>query len=85
MAEASIVYGDEENQLRLQELSELSERLESILSLQLEDDSKELNVVVVGRFQVGKSTLINSFFFREGNGYRQKAKEGAMKPLYKRS
>ena len=39
--------------------------------------STELNVLVTGRFQVGKSSLINAMFFREGEDYRQRAEEGS--------
>ena len=39
--------------------------------------STELNVVVMGRFQVGKSTLINTMFFREGEDYKERAVEGS--------
>ena len=42
------------------------------------DGSKELNVLVIGRYQVGKSTLINSLFFEKGNKYVKRTQEGSM-------
>ena len=39
---------------------------------------KELNMLFVGRYQVGKSTLINSLFYRKGEKYRMTAKEGKL-------
>ena len=61
--------------------------IESICDLPLEDatrqkldGSKELNVVIVGCYQVGKSTLINSLFFEKGKKYRERAQEGSMSP-----
>ena len=39
---------------------------------------KELNILVVGCYHMGKSTLINSIFFEEGNEYIVKAEEGEM-------
>ena len=57
------------------------------LKLPLEDavreklqSSRKLNVVVVGCYQVGKSTLINAMFFQEGKAYVERAEEGLMKP-----
>ena len=61
--------------------------VESIADLPLEDatrekleGSRELNVVVVGCYQVGKSTLINSLFFERGKTYIERAEEGMMDP-----
>ena len=42
--------------------------------------SKELNILIVGRFQVGKSSLINSLFFKEGESYKMRAEEGLLSP-----
>ena len=42
---------------------------------------KELNILVVGCFQVGKSALINAMFFKKGyEADYEKAKEGSLKP-----
>ena len=67
--------------------SEELERIQCILKLPLEDavreklqTSGELNIVVLGCFQVGKSTLINAMFFREGKAYVVRAEEGSMRP-----
>ena len=66
--------------------SEELERIQCILKLPLEDavreklqTSRELNIVVLGCFQVGKSTLINAMFFREGKAYVVRAEEGSMR------
>ena len=66
---------------------EESENIECLLKLPLEDavreklqSSTELNIVVVGCFQVGKSTLINAMFFQEGKAYVKRAEEGSMRP-----
>ena len=63
--------------------------VESIADLPLEDairekleSSKELNIVIVGCYQVGKSTLINSLFFEKGKKYRERAEEGSMGPRH---
>ena len=42
--------------------------LDDILLKKLEA-SKELKVLIVGYYQVGKSALINSLFFKEGEKY----------------
>ena len=39
---------------------------------------KELIILVVGRYQMGKSTLINSLFFQEGGNYIEHATEGSL-------
>lgn len=39
--------------------------------------SKELNMVVLGRYYIGKSTLINSLFYRNGEKYVRRAVEGS--------
>ena len=64
-----------------------SESIDSIHDLPLEDairqkldGSRELNVVIVGCYQVGKSTLINSLFFEKGKRYEKRAQEGSMSP-----
>ena len=43
-------------------------------------DSSELNILIVGKYQVGKSALINCLFYREGEGYVELAKEGDLEP-----
>ena len=40
----------------------------------------EVNIVVVGCYNMGKSTLINSLFFEKGKKYEKKTKEGSMGP-----
>lgn len=47
------------------------------------EGSKELNVLIIGCYQVGKSTLINSLFHQKGQKYVRIAKEGAMDPCTK--
>ena len=42
------------------------------------DASRELNILIVGCYQVGKSTLINSLFFKKGEQYTMMAKEGVL-------
>ena len=37
---------------------------------------RELNILVLGRYHVGKSTLINTLFYREGEEYQERAQEG---------
>ena len=39
-----------------------------------------INILVIGKYKVGKSTLINSLFFQEGQEYRLIAKEEFLKP-----
>ena len=58
--------------------------INSLSDLPLEDAIRqkleamvELNILVVGRYQVGKSTLINSLFFKKGERYIKRAKEGS--------
>ena len=41
---------------------------------------KEVNILVMGCYNVGKSTLINSLFYEKGKRYEQKAKEGSLAP-----
>lgn len=36
---------------------------------------KPVNILIVGKYNVGKSTLINSLFYREGEPYRRVAEE----------
>ena len=62
-------------------------RLQSIRDVQVEDavseklkGVSEVNIAVVGCYNMGKSTLINSIFFEKGKKYNQKAKEGSMGP-----
>ena len=43
------------------------------------ESSKELNLLIVGCYHVGKSTLINSLFFKKGEKYEPKAAEGSLK------
>ena len=40
--------------------------------------SKELNILIVGCYHVGKSALINALFFREDEGYKLRAREGSL-------
>ena len=40
----------------------------------------EVNIVVVGCFDMGKSTLINSLLFETDKEYEEKAKEGSLGP-----
>ena len=58
--------------------------IKSLSDLKLEDavrcrleDSKELNILIVGCYQVGKSTLINSLFYKKGEEYIKRAKQGS--------
>lgn len=44
------------------------------------EGSKELNLVITGRYQVGKSTLINSLLHVIGEKYKEYAVEGSMEP-----
>ena len=39
-----------------------------------------INFVLVGKYQVGKSALINAMFFNQERGYRKVAKEGDLEP-----
>ena len=66
------------------ESDELCIQIESLSDLKMEDAvrceleaSKDLNILIVGRFQVGKSTLINSLFFKKGERYIKRAEEGS--------
>ena len=43
-------------------------------------NSNELNILIVGKYQVGKSALINSLFYREGEEYVEYANEGDLEP-----
>ena len=56
--------------------------LDEILLKKLEA-SKELKILIVGCYQVGKSTLINSLLFKQGEKYKKKAKEGLLSPCTK--
>ena len=40
----------------------------------------EFNIVVVGCFSMGKSTLINALFFEKDKEYEEKAEEGSLAP-----
>lgn len=42
------------------------------------DPRKPYNIIIVGKYQVGKSTLINSLFYDEDKGFIEYAKEGDM-------
>ena len=42
--------------------------------------SGSCNFLIVGKHQVGKSALINCFFYEDGNEYVQHATEGCLKP-----
>ena len=35
-----------------------------------------VNILIIGKYQVGKSTLINSLFYKRGEPYKEHAKEG---------
>ena len=70
------------------ELSEIvkSSSFISIHDLPLEDairqklkSCREVNIVILGCYHVGKSTLINSLFFKKGEGYMEEAKEGSLR------
>ena len=43
-------------------------------------DSKSVNILITGKYQVGKSTLINSLFYVKGEKYVRCAVEGSLKP-----
>ena len=65
----------------------LNSKIQSIRDVPVEDavqeklkDITELNIVVVGCFSMGKSTLINSLFFERGKKYKKEAKEGSSGP-----
>ena len=47
------------------------------------DGSTELYVLVIGRYKMGKSTLINCLFFEKGKRYEKLAIEGSMDPTTK--
>ena len=53
--------------------------VEDAIRAKLESVS-EVNIVVVGCYNMGKSTLINSIFFEKGKKYEKKTKEGSMGP-----
>ena len=66
-------------------MMEHAESIPNLQELPLEDaireklkDSRELNMLVIGRYQVGKSTLINSLFFDIRYEYKPRAKEGSL-------
>ena len=61
--------------------------IQSIRDMPVEDAVREklegvseVNIVVVGCYGMGKSTLINSLFFEKGKKYDKMAKEGSMGP-----
>ena len=66
-------------------MAESSISFRSLSDLPLEDavrqkleSSKELNLLIVGCYQVGKSTLINSLFYKKGERYEKIAAEGSL-------
>ena len=44
------------------------------------DQEQPVNFVVVGKYQVGKSALINSMFYKKARGFKEIAIEGDMEP-----
>ena len=67
--------------------SRIDPEIQSIRDVPVEDAVREklkgvseVNIVVVGCYEMGKSTLINSLFFEKGKKYNKKAKEGSMGP-----
>ncbi|CAI8017879.1 Translocase of chloroplast 34 homolog, chloroplastic [Geodia barretti] len=44
------------------------------------DKEQPVNFVVVGKYQVGKSALINSMFYKKAQGFKEIAIEGDMEP-----
>ena len=66
-------------------MAESSISFRSLSDLPLEDavrqkleSSKELNLLIIGCYQVGKSTLINSLFYKKGERYEKIAAEGSL-------
>ena len=67
--------------------TEIDPEIQSVRDVHVEDAVREklkgvseVNIVVVGCYEMGKSTLINSLFFEKGKKYNKKAKEGSMGP-----
>ena len=54
-------------------------KLEDAIQAKL-DGSKSMNILIVGKHQVGKSTLINSLFYEKGQKYTRLALEGDLEP-----
>ena len=44
------------------------------------DQRQPVNFVLVGKYQVGKSALINSMFYNKAEGYQPIAEEGDLEP-----
>lgn len=65
-------------------VNDVASPIPSLQDMPLEDavreklkGSKELNMVILGRYYIGKSTLINSLFYRKGEKYVRRALEGS--------
>ena len=74
---ASISVGATQSPVRFEDLDLPADAKEAF------KNSSELNILIFGKYHVGKSTLINSLFYREGEEYVKRATEGNLEPTTK--